>query len=75
MLYLSLNVNTFSPVRSKVQTAKSNTIHNVGRVAMSKERNSTKEIKKKPALSLKEKRAAKKDKKETKTGFITSDKK
>ena len=41
---------------------------------MSKERNSTKEVKKKPALTLKEKRAAKKDKKDTKTGFITPDK-
>ncbi|TPW14473.1 MAG: hypothetical protein FD130_1364 [Halothiobacillaceae bacterium] len=35
---------------------------------MAKERNSVKEDKKKPALSLKEKRAAKKDKKETRGG-------
>ncbi len=41
---------------------------------MSKERNSRKEAVKKPALSLKEKRAAKKAKKNTNSSFITPDK-
>jgi hypothetical protein len=38
---------------------------------MSKERQSNKESKKKPALTLKEKRSAKKTKHETKTGLGT----
>ncbi len=42
---------------------------------MSKEQHSSREAKKKPALSLKEKRASKKDKKDTKSSFIASDKK
>lgn len=42
---------------------------------MTKERSSKKEPKKKPALSLKEKRAAKKDKKNTKPSFSVSEKK
>ena len=42
---------------------------------MSKDRESTKEIRKKPAMSLKEKRAAKKAKKENRPAFITPDKK
>jgi len=42
---------------------------------MSKERNSTKESQKKPALSLKEKRAAKKAKKESKSNFLAFEKK
>ncbi len=41
---------------------------------MSKERNSRKEALKKPALSLKEKRAAKKANKSEKQGLLTSDK-
>ncbi len=41
---------------------------------MSKERNSRKEAVKKPALSLKEKRAVKKAKKDTSSPFIASDK-
>lgn len=42
---------------------------------MSKEQHSSREAKKKPALSLKEKRASKKDKKDSKSPFIASDKK
>jgi len=42
---------------------------------MSKERNSVKETQKKPALSLKEKRAAKKAKKDNKPIFMPSEKK
>ena len=42
---------------------------------MSKERNSSRETMKKPALSLKEKRTAKKAKKETKSSFIVTGKK
>jgi hypothetical protein len=41
---------------------------------MSKERNSRKEAQKKPALSLKEKRAVKKANKNDKHGLLTSDK-
>jgi len=41
---------------------------------MSKERNSSREAMKKPALSLKEKRAAKKAKKENKPVFLPSEK-
>ena len=41
---------------------------------MSKERNSRKESAKKPALSLKEKRAAKKAKKKTSSSFTAPDK-
>jgi hypothetical protein len=41
---------------------------------MSKERNSRKEAVKKPALSLKEKRAAEKAKKNTNSSFIAPDK-
>jgi hypothetical protein len=41
---------------------------------MSKERNNSREGKKAPAMSLKEKRAAKKDKKDSKPGFLVSDK-
>lgn len=41
---------------------------------MSKERNSRKETAKKPALTLKEKRAAKKAKKDTSSSFIATDK-
>ncbi|MFT5132842.1 MAG: hypothetical protein ACI9SC_001310 [Gammaproteobacteria bacterium] len=41
---------------------------------MSKERNSVKQTKKKPALTLKEKRTAKKDKKENKSTFLGTDK-
>jgi hypothetical protein len=42
---------------------------------MSKERNSVKETMKKPAMSLKEKRAAKKAKKDTTSTFIPTEKK
>ncbi len=42
---------------------------------MSKERNSSREAMKKPAMTLKEKRAAKKDKKEHKSDFLGTDKK
>ena len=42
---------------------------------MSKEQHSKKEAMKKPALTLKEKRAAKKAKKDTRSQFIASDKK
>jgi hypothetical protein len=42
---------------------------------MSKERNSVKETLKKPALSLKEKRAAKRAKKDTTSTFIPTEKK
>ncbi len=42
---------------------------------MSKERNSSREAMKKPVLSLKEKRAAKKAKKNTSSTFIASEKK
>lgn len=42
---------------------------------MTKERHSTKEAMKKPAMSLKEKRAAKKAKKNEKSNFLASDKK
>ncbi|MFT5426959.1 MAG: hypothetical protein ACI9ZT_001908 [Gammaproteobacteria bacterium] len=42
---------------------------------MSKERNSVKESLKKPALSLKEKRAAKRAKKDTTSTFIPTEKK
>jgi len=42
---------------------------------MSKERNSVKETQKKPALSLKEKRAVKKAKKDNKPIFMSSEKK
>lgn len=42
---------------------------------MSKERHSTKESMKKPAMTLKEKRAAKKARKESKPQFLPSDKK
>jgi hypothetical protein len=41
---------------------------------MSKERNSRKEAVKKPVLTLKEKRAAKKAKKETNSSFVASEK-
>jgi hypothetical protein len=41
---------------------------------MSKERNSRKEATKKPALTLKEKRAAKKAKKAHNASFVVSDK-
>ena len=41
---------------------------------MSKERNSKKETLKKPALTLKEKRAVKKANKSEKQGLLTSDK-
>jgi hypothetical protein len=41
---------------------------------MSKERNNTREGKKAPALSLKEKRAAKKEKKDSKSGFLDNSK-
>ena len=46
----------------------------IWRTTMSKERNSRKEAVKKPALSLKEKRAAKKAKKDTSSSFIAPDK-
>ena len=42
---------------------------------MTKERHSTREAMKKPAMSLKEKRAAKKAKKNEKSSFLASDKK
>lgn len=42
---------------------------------MTKERSSSREDKKKPAMSLKEKRAAKKAKKETKSHLIETEKK
>ena len=42
---------------------------------MSKERNSSREGKKKSVLTLKEKRAAKKEKKEAKSNFLGDDKK
>jgi len=42
---------------------------------MTKERNASKENLKKPALSLKEKRAAKKAKKENKSSFLAFEKK
>jgi len=42
---------------------------------MTKERSSSKEAKKKPVLSLKEKRTAKKAKKETKSAFLAPEKK
>lgn len=42
---------------------------------MSKERNSNKETMKKPALSLKEKRAVKKAKKESRPAFLPFEKK
>lgn len=42
---------------------------------MSKEQHSRKETRKKPILSLKEKRAAKKAKKDTKSTFIVSEQK
>jgi hypothetical protein len=42
---------------------------------MSKERNNARELQKKPAMTLKEKRAAKKEKKGNKTDFSISDKK
>ena len=42
---------------------------------MTKERQSSREAMKKPALSLKEKRAAKKAKKETKSTFLAFEKK
>ena len=42
---------------------------------MSKERNSSREAKKQPALSLKEKRAAKKAKKDNKPAFLPHEKK
>jgi len=42
---------------------------------MSKERSSSREAMKKPVMSLKEKRAAKKAKKETKVTFLPSEKK
>jgi len=42
---------------------------------MSKERSSKKEAMKKPAMSLKEKRAAKKAKKESKSPFLAPEKK
>ncbi len=42
---------------------------------MSKERSIKKEAMKKPVLSLKEKRAAKKAKKENRSTFLTSEKK
>jgi hypothetical protein len=42
---------------------------------MSKERNNSRELQKKPAMTLKEKRAAKKEKKGNKTDFNISDKK
>lgn len=42
---------------------------------MSKERNSSREAMKKPVLTLKEKRAAKKAKKDTSSSFIASEKK
>ena len=41
---------------------------------MTKERNSRKEAAKKPALSLKEKRAVKRAKKDTSSPFISTDK-
>jgi len=47
----------------------------IWRITMSKERNSSREAKKKPALTLKEKRAAKKAKKDTSSSFIASEKK
>ena len=45
------------------------------RSAMTKERNSSREAKKQPALSLKEKRAAKKAKKDNKPAFLPHEKK
>ncbi len=42
---------------------------------MTKEQHSNKEAMKKPALSLKEKRAAKKAKKDTRSSFLASEKK
>ena len=42
---------------------------------MTKERSNSREAMKKPALSLKEKRAAKKAKKETRSVFLASEKK
>ena len=42
---------------------------------MSREQHGSREAKKKPALSLKEKRAAKKDKKGSDSPFIVTDKK
>ena len=42
---------------------------------MTKERTSSKEAKKKPAMSLKEKRAAKKAKKEARPSFLAFEKK
>ena len=42
---------------------------------MAKEQHSNREAKKKPAMSLKEKRAAKKAKKNTKPTFLESEKK
>jgi hypothetical protein len=44
-------------------------------MTMTKERSSKKEVMKKPAMSLKEKRAAKKAKKEGKPTFLASEKK
>lgn len=44
-------------------------------MTMSREQHGTREAKKKPALSLKEKRAAKKDKKGTHSPFIATEKK
>ena len=40
---------------------------------MSKERNTKKDVKKKPTMSLKEKRAAKKEKKSGKSSFSIAD--
>ena len=42
---------------------------------MTKERSSTREAKKNPAMTLKEKRAAKKAKKDTSSTFLASEKK
>ena len=42
---------------------------------MSKERNSTRETRKKPALTLKEKRASKKAKQDSKPAFLPFEKK
>jgi hypothetical protein len=42
---------------------------------MSKERNSSREARKKPAMSLKEKRAAKKARKDNKSTFLAPEKK